>query len=71
MEGLIAQAGIVIPVASLLASAVNQYIRGCQEKGEAVPAWLLHASGILNVCALNGDKAMQMIKLAKSLKASK
>lgn len=55
----------VIPLASLLASASNQYVRSVQEKGGVVPAWMLHLNGILNVCALNGDKALQMIKLAK------
>lgn len=68
IENLMSTLGVVVPLASVLASALNQYVRDAQAKGEVVPAWLLHVAGLLNVTALNGDKAMQMIKLAQSLK---
>lgn len=71
IDQITALAGVVIPLASVLASAVNHHIREMQGKGEVVPEWLLKAAGILNVLALNGDKALQLVKLVKLAKAPK
>ena len=68
LDKLMGMVGVLVPVASVAASALNHYVRDAQAKGESVPAWLLHVVSMLNVAAMNGDKAMQMIKLAKSLK---
>ena len=67
-EHLMGMVGVVVPIASVVVSALNHYVRDMQAKGEAIPAWLLHVIGMLNVAAMNGDKALQMIKLAQSLK---
>lgn len=68
IENLMSVVGVVVPVASVVVSALNHYVRDAQAKGEVVPAWLLHVIGMLNVAAMNGDKAMQMVKLAQSFK---
>lgn len=65
LDGLIGISGIVVPVASLAASLLNQRIRSAQVEGKTVDAWILHLSAALNVVALNGDKAVQALKLAK------
>lgn len=56
--------GVVVPVASLGASILNQYVRSTQEQGGTVAPWVLHASAVLNAVAMNGDKAVQAFKLA-------
>jgi len=65
LDGLIALAGVVIPAASAIVSGINQAIRSNQEQKLPTPAWLLHAAALLNVCALNLDKALQLVKLAR------
>ena len=70
LDVLISLAGIVVPVASLAASVVNQQIRSAQADGKSVASWLLHLSAGLNAVALNGDKAVQAVKLVKGGKAS-
>lgn len=64
-ESGVASAGLVVSVASLAASLLNQYIRSAQESGATVRPWVLHASAVLNAVALNGDKTVQALKLAK------
>lgn len=61
----IAVAGAIVSVASLAASALNQYVRSAQESGATVRSWVLHVSAALNALALNGDKALQAVKIAK------
>lgn len=68
LDGLIAIAGIVVPVASLAASLLNQRIRSAQAEGRSVDGWILHVAAALNAVALNGDKAIQAVKLAKGKK---
>jgi hypothetical protein len=69
-EHAIAIAGVVVSVASVVASVVNQYVRDAQQSGASVSAWVLHLAAVLNALALNGDKAVQALKLAKAWKAS-
>jgi hypothetical protein len=68
LDGIISIAGIVVPVASLAASLLNQRIRSAQAEGRQVDAWILHVAAALNAVALNGDKALQAVKLAKGKK---
>lgn len=63
-----AVAGAVVSVASLAASALNQYVRSAQESGATVRGWILHSAAVLNALALNGDKAVQAFRLATSVK---
>lgn len=65
LDGIISLAGIVVPVASLAASLLNQRIRSAQAEGRQVDAWILHVSAALNALALNGDKALQAVKIAR------
>ena len=65
LDGIISLAGVVVPVASLAASMLNQRIRSAQTEGRSVDAWILHVAAVLNAVALNGDKAMQALKLAR------
>lgn len=64
-ESGVASAGLVVSVASLAASLLNQYVRNAQESGANVQAWVLHASAALNAVALNGDKCVQALRLAR------
>jgi hypothetical protein len=65
LDGIISLAGVVVPVASLAASMLNQRIRSAQTEGRSVDAWILHVAAVLNAVALNGDKAVQAVKLAR------
>jgi len=70
LDGIINLAGIVVPVASLAASVLNQRIRNTQAAGDSVAPWLLTVAAGLNAVALNGDKAVQAVKFAKGGKKS-
>ena len=65
LDGLINLAGIVVPVASLAASVLNQRIRSAQAEGRSVAPWVLTFAAVLNGVAMNGDKAVQAVKLVK------
>ena len=65
LDVLISLAGIVVPVASAIASMLNQHVRDAQAKGAAVPSWLLHIVALVNAAALNGDKVVQLVKLVR------
>ena len=60
--------GMVVTVLSALASLINHIIRGKQAEGAPVSPLLLGAGTVLNVGAVNLDKAAQ---LAKQLRAPK
>ena len=68
LDVLISLAGIVVPVASAIASMLNQHVRDAQAKGEIVPSWLLHVVTLVNAAALNGDKVVQLVKLVRGAK---
>lgn len=70
LDSFISLAGVVVPVASLAASVLNQRIRRSQADGASVAPWILAVAAGLNAVALNGDKAVQAVKLAKGGKAS-
>ena len=65
LDGIISLAGVVVPVASLAASVLNQRIRSAQTEGASVAPWILTFAAALNAVALNGDKAVQAVKLVK------
>jgi len=60
-------AGLLVPVASALASAVNHVVREkmAAEPPQPVEPWLAALAGGLNTLALNADKAIQMAKLLR------
>ena len=60
--------GVVVPMASLLAGRLNQQIRDAKEAGDPVPSWMFQAVSVLNILAINLDKANQLAKNAKSQK---
>jgi hypothetical protein len=70
IEHLLAFLGALVPLMSALASLINHKVRQAQEAGEDVSTMLLHAGSVLNVGAVNLDKAMQFAKLAKQAKGA-
>lgn len=62
--------GVVVPLASLLAGKLNQQIRVAKENGDPVPNWMFQAVSVLNLVAMNLDKANQLAKNAKAQKLS-
>jgi hypothetical protein len=63
--------GIIVPILSAVASALNADVRKKQAESIPVPPALAKVSAIVNVGALNVDKAKQMVDLVKSIKASR
>lgn len=61
--------GGLIPVLSALASFVNHVIRSRQAAGAAISPMLASAGSVLNIGAINLDKAIQLAKLLKEAKA--
>lgn len=61
--------GGLIPVLSALASFLNHVIRSRQAVGAEVSPLLAGAGSVLNVGAINLDKAIQLAKLLKESKA--
>lgn len=68
LEHALAIVGATVPVASAIASALNQHVRDAQANGEAVASWLLHVVTLVNAAALNGDKVVQLVKLVRGAK---
>lgn len=64
-EHILTIAGAVVPLLSTLASLVNHLVRSTQEKGEAPSKALLTAGTVLNVGAVNVDKAVQLAKMIR------
>ena len=54
--------GALVPLASALASFLNHIVRMKQAAGEPVNPLLLAGGSMLNVAALNVDKAVQLAK---------
>jgi hypothetical protein len=65
LEHSLAIVGAIVPVASLAASVLNQRIRSAQADGASVASWVLTFAAVLNGIALNGDKAVQAVKLVR------
>ena len=65
VSALLDKAGVVVMVLSALASVVNHVVRKQQDAGQTVAGWLYQVNAILNVGALNLDKAVQQFKASK------
>jgi hypothetical protein len=71
MEHILAFMGALIPLMSALASLINHIVRERQARGEAVSPALLQGGALLNVGAINLDKAVQLANLAKEKRRAK
>lgn len=70
VESVLAVLGALVPVLSALASLLNHVVRERQAAGEPVSKTLLSAGAVLNVGAVNLDKALQLAKAVKSKPAN-
>ena len=61
-------AGTIVALVSAIVGVVNHRIRKAQENGQELSPAVLHAAAIANVAAVNIDKTMQLLKLAKDKK---
>lgn len=69
INAIIHLAGALVPLFSAVSSFVNHVIRQMQANGRQVPPFIAGASSVLNVGALNIDKAVQMAQLVKAMSA--
>jgi hypothetical protein len=65
-DNVVSVTGTVVPLASAVASALNQSIRSQQAEGKQFAPWFLNVAAVLNVFALNLDKAKQLLGLLKA-----
>lgn len=61
-EHVLAIVGAVVPLLSALASLVNHYVRTAEAQGKTPHAGLVATGAVLNVGAVNLDKAAQLVK---------
>lgn len=64
-EHFLAFIGALVPLMSALASLINHVVREKTAAGEKVSPLLLHGGAALNVGAVNLDKAVQLVQMAK------
>ena len=67
-EHFLAFLGALVPLMSALASLINHIVREKTAAGEKVSPVLLQGGALLNVGAVNLDKAVQLAQLAKEAK---
>ncbi len=67
-ENITSIIGVIVPVLSAIASALNANVRKAQAEGKEIAPALAKVSAVVNVGALNVDKAKQMVDLLKALK---
>jgi hypothetical protein len=60
--------GIIVPILSAIASALNANVRKAQAEEKPVSPTLAKVNAVVNAGALNIDKAKQMLDLVKNLK---
>lgn len=65
----LALVGALVPLLSALAGFLNNRVRAAQTEGQAVSPAMLQAASVVNLLAVNFDKASQLAKLAKGLPA--
>lgn len=65
LEHILAIAGAIVPLLSTLASVVNHVVRKAKESGEKPSPALLAAGTVLNVGAVNVDKAVQLAAMLR------
>lgn len=63
LEQILAVIGAIVPLASAIASALNQHVR----TSEAPSVNVLKAAAVVNTLALNLDKTKQAIAAVKGL----
>lgn len=63
--------GVIVPLLSSLASLFNGKVRAKQAQGVEVPPFMAKAGAVLNVGAMNFDKAHQLLSMVKTVTASK
>ena len=66
VQVLLVVLGAVVPVASLVASILNAYVRAAKAREERVPTWMLAITSGVNVAALNPDKSVEAVKAMKA-----
>jgi hypothetical protein len=66
LDKLLMIMGAAVPLMSALASYINHLVREREAKGEVVSSVLLKTGAVLNVGAINVDKAIQLAKKAKA-----
>lgn len=68
LEHILAIIGAVVPLLSALSSMINHIVRSKQADGQAVSPALLGAGTVINVGAVNLDKALQLARLLRDSK---
>lgn len=63
--------GVIVPLLSSLASLFNGKVRAKQAQGVEVPPFMAKAGAVLNVGAMNFDKAHQLLTMVKTATAVK
>lgn len=63
--------GLIVPLLSSLASLFNGKVRAKQTQGLEIPPFMAKAGAVLNVGAMNFDKAHQLLTLVKTVADSK
>lgn len=66
----LALVGALVPLMSALAGFLNNRVRTAQVEGQQLSPAMLQAASLVNVLAVNLDKAGQLAKLAKGLPAA-
>lgn len=70
LDHLLAILGALVPLASAIAGYLNAKVRSAQSEGAAVSPALLKAAAVVNLAAVNIDKANQLSSLAKPAKTA-
>lgn len=68
-DSVLSLAGALVPLFSALASFLNHVVRTQTNNGQTPNAVVLGIGGVLNAGALNIDKSVQLIQMARSLGA--
>lgn len=66
LEHILAIIGAVVPLLSTIASVINHVVRASLEKGEEPSKALVATGAVLNVGAVNLDKATQLVKMLRA-----
>ena len=64
-DHVLAILGALVPLFSAIAGLLNGKVRSAQTEGQAVSPAMLNAASIVNLLAVNLDKANQLASLAK------
>lgn len=65
LDHLLTILGALVPLFSAIAAFLNSKVRAAQSEGQGVSPALLKAAALVNVAAVNIDKANQLSSLAK------